>query len=139
MARGDWVTAQKEFGAAWSRTESADALDGLGRALWWLDDPCGALELRARAFALFRRERRDAEAAGVAIWLARQYRSLYRRTEMADGWLSRARSLITGLPDDGSLGGWLVLAESEIGPARARAAEQADRSVMRSSPFEWCI
>lgn len=129
MARGDWVTAQKEFGAAWSRTESADALDGLGRALWWLDDPGGALELRARAFALLRRERRDAEAAGVAIWLARQYRSHYRRTEMADGWLSRARSLITGLPDDGSLGGWLVLAESEIGPAHARAAEQADLAV----------
>jgi DNA-binding CsgD family transcriptional regulator len=129
MARGDWATAQDEFQSAWSETESAEALDGVGRALWWLGDPGGALELRARAFALLRRERRHAEAAQVAIWLAREYRSLYRRTELADGWLSRARSLITGLPDDGGLGGWLVLAESEIGPALARAAEQADLAV----------
>lgn len=129
MARGDWVTARDEFRSAWSESESADALDGVGRALWWLDDPGGALELRARAFALLRRERRDTDAAGVAIWLAREYRSLFRRTEMADGWLSRARSLISGLPDDRSMDGWLVLAESEIGPADARAAEQADLAV----------
>ena len=99
MAKGEWATALDEFRSAWSETESADALDGVGRALWWLNDPAGSLELRARAFALFRRERRDAEATAVALWLARQYRTLYQRTELADGWLARARSLLSGLPD----------------------------------------
>ena len=96
MAQGEWATARDEFRSAWSETESADALDGVGRALWWLNDPAGSLELRARAFALFRREGRDVEATAVALWLARQYRTLYRRTELADGWLARARSLLSG-------------------------------------------
>jgi DNA-binding CsgD family transcriptional regulator len=130
MAKGEWATAQDEFRSAWSETESADALDGMGRALWWLDDPAGSLELRARAFALFRRERRDAEATAVAIWLARQHRNLYVRTELADGWLARARSLLVGLPDSGgSLSGWLLLAESEIGPPRTEAAKAAGLAV----------
>lgn len=130
MARGEWATAREEFRSAWSQTESAEALDGVGRALWWLDDPPGALELRARAFALFRREGRDAEAAAVAIWLSRQYRMLYRRIAMADGWLSRARSLLSGIPDHGSLRGWLLLAESEIGPPHPRAADTAGLAVV---------
>ena len=129
MAMGDWAAAREEFQSAWAGAESADALDGLGRALWWLDDPRGALELRARAFALLRHEQRDAEAAAVAIWLARQYRSLYGRDEMADGWLSRARSLLSGLPDDRGLHGWLVLAESEIGRPHPRSAEKAGLAV----------
>ena len=129
MAQGEWATARDEFRSAWSETESADALDGVGRALWWLNDPAGSLELRARAFALFRRERRDAEATAVALWLARQYRSLYRRTELADGWLARARSLLSGLRDQGSLPGWLLLAEAEIGPPRPQSADTAGLAV----------
>jgi len=116
MASGDWASARDDFRSAWDETESADALDGLGRALWWLDDPGRALELRGRAFALLRGDARDAEAAAVSIWLARQYRNLYRRNEMADGWLARARSLVAELGDVGSLLGWIALAESEIGP-----------------------
>lgn len=129
MAAGEWATARDEFRSAWSEAESADALDGVGRAEWWLDDPAGAFELRARAFALFRREGREADAAAVAIWLARQYRSLYRRNEPADGWLARARSLLDELADPGSLGGWLVLAESEARPSDLRAADRADAAV----------
>jgi DNA-binding CsgD family transcriptional regulator len=129
MAKGEWATALDEFRSAWSETESADALDGVGRALWWLNDPAGSLELRARAFALFRRERRDGEATAVALWLARQYRTLYQRTELADGWLARARSLLSGLPDPGSLPGWLLLAEAEIGPARPQSADTAGLAV----------
>jgi DNA-binding NarL/FixJ family response regulator len=129
LARGDWAAARDAFQLAWSVEESPDALDGLARALWWLNDPAAALDLRARAFARLRHDGRDAEATAVAIWLSRQYLSLYRRTEMADGWLSRARSLLTGLADEGSLRGWLVLAESEVGPQRFRAADQADRAV----------
>ena len=58
MASGDWASARDDFRSAWDETESADALDGLGRALWWLDDPGRALELRARAFALLRGDAR---------------------------------------------------------------------------------
>ncbi len=129
LARGEWAAARDCFEAALSLEESADALDGLALAVWWLNDPDAALELRARAFARLRHDGRDTEATAVAIWLARQYRSLYRRGEMADGWLSRARSLLTSLPDEGSLRGWLILAESEIGLPHPRAADPADQAL----------
>ncbi|MBF4766737.1 hypothetical protein ISU10_03025 [Nocardioides agariphilus] len=129
LAGGEWAVARDCFESALSLEESAEALDGLALAVWWLNDPDAALELRARAFARLRHDGRDTEATTVAIWLARQHRSLFRRTEMADGWLSRARSLLTSLPDEGSLRGWLILAESEIGPPHPRAADPADQAL----------
>jgi DNA-binding NarL/FixJ family response regulator len=129
LAGGEWAAARDCFEASLSIEESADALDGLAMAVWWLNDPAAALELRARAFARFRHDGRDAAATAVAIWLARQYRGLYRREEMAAGWLSRARSLLTSLPDGGSLSGWLTLAESEVGLPHPRAAVQADQAL----------
>jgi tetratricopeptide (TPR) repeat protein len=129
LAWGEWAAARDCFAAALSVEESADALDGLALAVWWLNDPGAALELRARAFARLRHDGRDTEATAVAIWLARQYRSLYRRGEMAEGWLSRARSLLTSLPEDGSLRGWLILAESEVGLPHPRAADRADQAL----------
>jgi DNA-binding NarL/FixJ family response regulator len=113
LASGDWATAREAFEDSWAAGESAAALDGLGRALWWLDEPAAALQTRSRAFALFRREGEDRAAAGVALWLAREYRNLFARHAMADGWLARSRSLLEGLDDPGSLPGWLLVAESE--------------------------
>ncbi|MET0828544.1 MAG: response regulator transcription factor [Microbacterium sp.] len=113
LAKGDWPTAAREFQAAWHEQESADALDGVGLSLWWLGDAPAALDARSRAFALFRRERRDGEAAMVGIWLARQYGGLFHRSTMADGWLARTRSLVAGMAVAGSLEGWLALVDSE--------------------------
>lgn len=129
LGRGEWATARDTFEAAWAAEESADALDGLGRALWWLSDPAGALDVRARAFAHFRHEGRDRDAAVLAIWLAREHRGLYRSNGVADGWLSRAQSLVTSLADQGSLRGWLHLAESEASPLHPDSAHQADLAV----------
>jgi DNA-binding CsgD family transcriptional regulator len=129
LAGGQWAAARDCFELALSLEESSDALDGLALAVWWLNDPDAALELRARAFARLRHDGRDTEAAAVAIWLARQHRGLFRRAEMANGWLSRARSLLTSLPDEGSLRGWLILAESEIGLPHPRAADAADQAL----------
>ena len=107
LARGDWVAAKAAFETAWDDRESADALDGLGLSLWWLGDAPGALDARSRAFALLRREGRDRDAAMVGIWLARQYRGLFHRTAMAEGWVARTRSLVAGMADAAPVrGGW---------------------------------
>ena len=112
LAQGDWAAARDAFEESWASEPSPEALDGLGRALWWLNDPASALEVRGRAFGLLRRDHRDREAAAVAIWLARHYRDLYGRRAVADGWLARAHSLVSGLADPGSLPGWLLVASS---------------------------
>ncbi len=129
LAAGDWSAARDAFRSAWDRAESGEALDGLGRALWWLGDPGSALDVRARAFALLRREHRDGRAGAVAIWIARQYRNLYRRHSMADGWLTRARSLVAALDEERSLSGWLELAASEAAAPGGQAVDAADHAV----------
>lgn len=128
LARGDWAAAREACEAAWEDQHSADALDGLGRSLWWLGDAPGALDARSRGFALLRREGRDLEAARVGIWLARQYAGLLHRTAMAEGWVARTRSLVAGLADPGSLDGWLALVDSETA-GLSGAIAHAERAV----------
>ena len=49
LAAGDWGAARDAFREALDLTDSAEALDGLGRALWWLRDERGAVVHRERA------------------------------------------------------------------------------------------
>jgi hypothetical protein len=73
LASGDWEGARAAFQEALDATDSAEALDGLGRALWWLRDERGAVVNRERAYAGFCRDGEPARAARVALWLAREY------------------------------------------------------------------
>ena len=38
LARGKWAAARAEFEAALAERELPEALEGLGRACWWLDE-----------------------------------------------------------------------------------------------------
>lgn len=38
LDRGDWTGAAEAFAAVLADEQSADALDGLGQALWWASD-----------------------------------------------------------------------------------------------------
>ena len=129
LAAGNWDAARKAFESAWA-AESTDALDGLGRALWWLGNPGRALVVRARALAQLRHAQRDATAAAVAVWMSRQYRNLYHRDAMADGWLTRAQSLLEELGEGTSLPGWVALAESEAAELSPLAVAAADHAVV---------
>jgi DNA-binding NarL/FixJ family response regulator len=129
LATGAWAEARAAFEAAWAAEDSAEALDGLGQALWWLDEPSAALEARSRAFALFRRDGQDLAAVTVALWLAREYRNLFSRHAMADGWLARSRSLLEDVADPGSLAGWLLVAESEASEVGASDDDRLIRAV----------
>ncbi|MGH3329849.1 MAG: DNA-binding response regulator, partial [Nocardioidaceae bacterium] len=112
LAAGEWSQARAGFDDALAVRRTADALDGLGRALWWLKAPDAALELRTQAYAAFRLEGRTPDAVRTAVWLAREYRSLYRSDAVADGWLARARTLAEADVDHRCLG-WVLLAESD--------------------------
>jgi len=73
LAAGNWSDARDSFQEVADLTDSPEALDGLGRALWWLRDERGAVVERERAYAGFRRDGELARAARVALWLAREY------------------------------------------------------------------
>ena len=53
MKAGDWSTARSSFEAALEREETAEALLGLGDALWWLEEIGASLRYRERAYAAF--------------------------------------------------------------------------------------
>ena len=65
LAAGDWEEARVAFHEAVDATDSPEALDGLGRALWWLRDERGAVVHRERAYAGFRRDGELSRAARI--------------------------------------------------------------------------
>lgn len=128
LAAGDWQRARAAFEAALSRADSPEALDGLGRALWWLRDAEGAVVSRERAYAGFRRDGELARAARIALWLSREYGLVWRNDAAANGWLARAERLLADVAP-GRERGWLDLARSERTRDPVEAARLAGAAV----------
>ncbi|HSI98638.1 MAG TPA: LuxR C-terminal-related transcriptional regulator [Gaiellaceae bacterium] len=122
LASGNWPAARDAFTHAVELTDSPEALDGLGRALWWLRDERGAVVNRERAYAGLRRDGDLARAARIALWLSREYALVFGNDAAARGWLRRAERLLRDVAP-GAEQGWLDLARSE---STRDAAESAD-------------
>ena len=116
LASGDWEAARDLFLAILAdASPSAEILDGLGRALWWLKDVPSAIEIRARAFGAYIEEGKNAQAARLAVWLSRELRNLLRADAAASGWLARAETA-GEREGDSSVAGWISLARAEAAP-----------------------
>ncbi|HEU0245575.1 MAG TPA: response regulator transcription factor [Gaiellaceae bacterium] len=122
LASGDWAAAREAFEAALEVEESPEALDGLGRASWWLREAEQAVVYRERAYSGFRRDGELARAARIALWLSREYALVWGNEAAANGWLARAERLLTDVAPDAERG-WLELARAE----RAREPVAASR------------
>jgi DNA-binding NarL/FixJ family response regulator len=121
-AAGRWEEARAAFAASAAVDESADALDGLGRACWWLGDVRSAIGHRERAFTLLRQEGRDDEAAIVALDLCVWYLTNLENDAAAGGWLARAGRAAERTTDP-VVRGWLVLIGAYLS---SDATEQRD-------------
>jgi hypothetical protein len=87
LASGDWEAARATFESALQAEDSPEALDGLGRALWWLRDTEQAVVHRERAYSGFRRDGEFARAARIALWLSREYALVWGNEAAATaGW-----------------------------------------------------
>ena len=122
LAAGEWARARDLFQEALGAGDSPDALDGLGRALWWLRDARSAVVARERAYSGFRRDGDLARAARIALWLAREHALLWGNDAVANGWLGRAERLLADVSPRGAAG-WLELARAE----RARDPDRGAR------------
>jgi ATP/maltotriose-dependent transcriptional regulator MalT len=122
LSAGRWEEARDAFGAAVAEQETAEALDGLAEALWWLGEPRRSVRCRERAFVRFR-EHGDVERAGrAAVRLSIDYLVQLGNDAAARGWLSRAER-ISQDADPNPLQGWLWLMHGFLAedPQRARA------------------
>jgi tetratricopeptide (TPR) repeat protein len=112
LEAGDWAAAKEAFEKACLEDDSPEALDGLGRALWWMKDVRSAIEIRTRAYRAYKKAQGPAEAAAIAVWLARELRTLFRNDPAAGGWLARAHTL-SAAGRDSPVRGWILLARAE--------------------------
>jgi DNA-binding NarL/FixJ family response regulator len=123
-----WAEARAAFERAVIAGAGPEALEGLARAAFFLDEPDAALAAHERAYAAYRSANRPVDAARVAIALAWEYRAYRGEPAVSDGWLGRARRLLAGMGATNERG-WLALREASFALpgdpalARGRAAE----------------
>jgi DNA-binding CsgD family transcriptional regulator len=111
LARGAWPEAKRAFESVLlTDTDSAEALEGLGLAGWWLDLADVVFTSRERAYRLYRERDQAPAAARVAVWLAWDYAAFRGEPAVANGWMQRAHQLLDGLPDHPERA-WLAVRE----------------------------
>jgi ATP/maltotriose-dependent transcriptional regulator MalT len=126
LERGDWAEAKHAFEAVLSEKESADALEGLGMAAWWLDEADVVFNSRERAYKLYLDGGDRRSAARLAVWLAWDCWAFRGETAVANGWLQRARRHLDGLPESPELA-WLEARESQLALAEDGDPDRAHR------------
>jgi len=132
LDRGAWDEARTHLTASVAERETPEALEDLGLAAWWLDEPALTFDSRERAYALYR-ERHDAPgAARVAIWLVWDYLAFRGDFAVASGWLERARRLLVGKHDTPEYG-WLMIREAEVALFRRHDPSAAITSAARAA------
>ena len=112
LNRGAWEVAREAFEAALAESETPEALEGLGWALFWLDRTEEALDTREQAFRRYREAGDERSAARLAYGLAVDCIDL-RGEAPASGWLERARRLLEGTAP-GPEHEWLALWEGHF-------------------------
>ena len=112
------------FSAALAREETAESLEGLSWAAWWLDDGDVVLASRESAFRLYRRQGNSAGAVRMAAWIAADQIDFRGAFAVASGWFQRARRLAKTIPP-GAEHGWLAFHEGYIAFRQGDASRSA--------------
>src|ERR671918_2179882 len=97
--RHDWLAAREAFTAAREQDDlSADDLNALGDAEWWIGDVDEALSAYEGAYRLYLQGEMPRQAAISAMGLAV---SLFLRgdVELGSGWMNRAQRLLRDEPE----------------------------------------
>jgi ATP/maltotriose-dependent transcriptional regulator MalT len=132
LARGAWDEAHGAFAAALNQEESAEALEGLGWAAWWLNDIAETLRVRELAYRRYNERGDRRGAARMASGLAVDHFSRLGEHAVANGWLQRAHRLLNGLPPSPehamlaiTEGHMAIMVEHDTATARRLGAEAA--------------
>ena len=126
LESAQWAAARDAFEAALVESDSPDAHDGLGLALWFLGRIEEGVAARERAFDRFVRDGRCDEAARTAAWVSHQY-LLAGRASAARGWLSRAERALEDTRCEGH--GWVTVERARHAESLEECAEHARRAM----------
>lgn len=116
LQRADWSTAKVEFEQTLANTDAPEAHDGLGLALWWLNDIDAAHRQRALAYSGYKDRGDWGAAARTACWLGREQVFLHGNFAAMQGWFARAARLIELVPPGIDQAWFHMLRASMIAP-----------------------
>src|ERR1043165_3106799 len=97
LAGAKWKEAKKQFEAALKEADTPEAHDGLGLALWWLNEISASHEQRTQAYLGYKAQGELPKAARLAAWLAREQVFLRANVSAMNGWFARAFRLLDGV------------------------------------------
>jgi DNA-binding CsgD family transcriptional regulator len=113
----EWDRARGSFEAALEQEQTAEALNGLGIALGWLDEVEASLRYRERAYAEFRRRSDPLQAAVIAMQLCSQYASSLGNLAASRGWLGRLERLVEQFDLPAPMDAWVLLCRASLASA----------------------
>jgi hypothetical protein len=111
--------------------EDPEALDGLGRALWWLGQQREGIDRRREAYAIYSRRGDRLAAANLATYLAAEHR-IAGENAAGNGWLGRAERLLEDAPPCPEQG-WLEVEKAKRSNGRPEEHETHARSALALS------
>jgi len=112
MARGAWQDASDAFESGLDSERRAEALEGLGWAVYWLDDLRRSMKLREQAFRAYRDADRQRDAGRVATGLGVDASDTDGEA-VCMGWLGLAHRCLDELPPCAEQG-WLYLWDGQL-------------------------
>jgi DNA-binding NarL/FixJ family response regulator len=97
LASGAWEQARAAFDAALAQRRSPEAWEGRSWAAWWLDDVALCLDLRERAYRMYRAAGDLRGAARMALWIGDDHLEFLGAASIANGWFQRAERILESL------------------------------------------
>lgn len=122
----DWQAVHDRLNALPPEDLTADDLDALASALFWLNQPWRSVEVRRLAYERWMADDAN-ERAARAAWQVFYEHWLIGEEAVAQGWLARARNLLTDA--DSAVAGWVAVAEADVAAAGAQDADAPDAAL----------
>jgi DNA-binding CsgD family transcriptional regulator len=96
LASGDFSAATELYEASLQEERTADALDGLGQALWFLGRIEDGIARREEAYTELKRRGDACRAGEIALWLTIEQATSIGNQSAANGWFRRAERVLAG-------------------------------------------
>ena len=117
LGKRAWSEAFDAFDAADAEEPlEPEDLEGMAKAGWWTGRPNQSIEARERAYAAYVERGDKASAAFAALTLRREYNAKLQGS-VAQGWLTRAETLLDGEPES-KAHGYLAISHGQLAWSR---------------------
>jgi DNA-binding winged helix-turn-helix (wHTH) protein len=131
FARGAWREAYQGFSTIDTTAGlTAEDLERLAEAAWWLSDGTACVRARERAYRQYIQDGQDRAAASVSLALAEDYFHGLARS-VGQGWLRRAERHLEALPA-GREHGWMYRLKFVVALEAERKPEEAMKLAERA-------